>query len=157
MYVRVRRMRAPELTETVRLWCRSKADAYPWLAVEKTYTFEDHRRYFRDQVVPNHEVWLAEVDGEVVGLLAIDADGLIDQLFVDPAWQRRGVGSVLLAHARECSPGGLRLFTFQRNERARRFYEKHGFRAVRFGRSPPPEDEPDVEYAWSPGAGRTPS
>jgi hypothetical protein len=50
----------------------------------------------------------------------------------------------------ELSPGGLRLFTFQRNVPARSFYEKYGFRAVRFGVSPAPENEPDVEYRWEP-------
>jgi GNAT superfamily N-acetyltransferase len=150
MYVRVRPMRAPELADTVRLWCRSKAEAYSWMAIEKTYTFEDNRRYFRDEVVARHAVWLAEVDGEAVGLMALDDSGLIDQLFVDPEWQRRRIGSVLLEHARGLCPAGLRLFTFQENQRARRFYEKHGFAAVRFGRSPPPEDEPDVEYVWVP-------
>ena len=33
-------------------------------------------------------------------------------------------------------------------ERARAFYERRGFRAVAFGRSPAPENEPDVKYAW---------
>ena len=28
-------------------------------------------------------------------------------------------------------------------------FEKHGFVAVKFGISPPPESAPDVEYAWS--------
>ena len=47
------------------------------------------------------------------------------------------------------SPEGLTLSTYQRNERARAFYERRGFRAVRYGVSPPPECEPDVEYAWA--------
>jgi hypothetical protein len=42
----------------------------------------------------------------------------------------------------------LGLFTHQRNEKARRFYEARGFVAVRFGMSPPPENEPDVRYEW---------
>ena len=35
-------------------------------------------------------------------------------------------------------------------ERSRAFYEKRGFSAVRFGVSPPPESEADVEYHWKP-------
>ena len=31
---------------------------------------------------------------------------------------------------------------------ARRFYERRGFEAYDHGRSPPPEDEPDVWYRW---------
>jgi ribosomal protein S18 acetylase RimI-like enzyme len=96
-------------------------------------------------------VWLAEASGNVVGLLARDGD-LIDQLFVAVGEQRRGIGTLLLAQARKLSPTGLRLFTFTRNTAARAFYEKHGFRAVKFGLSPPPESEPDVEYHWRPEA-----
>ena len=50
---------------------------------------------------------------------------------------------------REHSPNELRLFTFQRNHAARAFYERHGFVLQRLGVSPPPENEPDAEYAWS--------
>ncbi len=37
-----------------------------------------------------------------------------------------------------------------REKIARRFYEKNQFRVVRLGLSPPPENEPDVEYRWRP-------
>ena len=67
---------------------------------------------------------------------------------MDPRCQRRGVGTALLERAKELAPEGLTLFTHQRNERARAFYERRGFRAVQFGVSPPPESEPDVKYAW---------
>jgi ribosomal protein S18 acetylase RimI-like enzyme len=59
-----------------------------------------------------------------------------------------GVGTALLLQARELSPRELRLFTFQRNEAARAFYDKHGFTVVALGVSPAPELEPDVEYRW---------
>jgi ribosomal protein S18 acetylase RimI-like enzyme len=84
-----------------------------------------------------------------VGLIVLEAPW-IRQFAVFPEFQRRGVGSALLAKARECSPRELRLFTFQRNATARAFYEKHGFTVVAFGVSPAPELEPDVEYRWIP-------
>lgn len=43
-----------------------------------------------------------------------------------------------------------RVWTHQKNSKARAFYEKWGLTAVRFGMSPPPESEPDVEYQWRP-------
>ena len=66
--------------------------------------------------------------------------------------QRQGVGTALLQKAREQSPRGLRLLTFQKNATARAFYEKHGFQVIRYGHSPAPENEPDVEYQWRPPA-----
>jgi ribosomal protein S18 acetylase RimI-like enzyme len=84
-----------------------------------------------------------------VGFLAVQAS-YVDRLYVLPSIQRMGVGSALIKHAMELSPTGLELHTHQRNLAARSFYEKHGFVAVRFGVSPSPEREPDVEYHWRP-------
>jgi len=55
-----------------------------------------------------------------------------------------------LEKARERFPGGLRANTFQKNGPARAFFEKQGFMVVKEGLSPPPENEPDFEYAWIP-------
>jgi len=52
--------------------------------------------------------------------------------------------------AKAMHPNGLELHTHQENRAARRLYEKHGFKAVKFGVSPPPESAPDVEYHWRP-------
>lgn len=104
--------------------------------------------HFRDVVALEHEVWLAVRAGEILGLLAL-GDGAIDQLYVDPPHQGQGVGTALLDFAKHRCPAGLSLFTHQRNERARAFYERRGFDAVAFGTSPPPESEPDVKYAWA--------
>jgi ribosomal protein S18 acetylase RimI-like enzyme len=84
---------------------------------------------------------------QLVGVLVLEAPW-IRHFAVFPDYQRQGIGSVLLRRARELSPRELRLFTFQRNDKARAFYEKHGFTAVAFGISPAPELEPDVEYRW---------
>jgi ribosomal protein S18 acetylase RimI-like enzyme len=56
----------------------------------------------------------------------------LDHLLVHPGTQGRGVGSALLHKARSLSPRRVALVTFQRNESARAFYEKHGFRPLRF-------------------------
>ena len=63
---------------------------------------------------------------------------------------RKGIGSLLLAHARALSPEGLWLYTLQVNLNARTFYEKHGFKIAELGISPPPESEPDIKYIWKP-------
>ena len=75
------------------------------------------------------ETWVARLDGHVVGFLTLIGDDL-DQLYLRPGYYRRGIGSLLLTKAKERSAGRLHLFTFQRNERARAFYEAHGFRIV---------------------------
>jgi GNAT superfamily N-acetyltransferase len=86
-------------------------------------------------------------DGTVVAFLCLEGK-LIDQLFVAPEHQKRGIGSRLLDDAKALCPKGLSLFTFQANKPARGFYEKNGFRAVAYGISEA-EGEPDVTYVWA--------
>jgi GNAT superfamily N-acetyltransferase len=61
----------------------------------------------------------------------------------------RGAGSALLERAKELRPSGFRLWVFQRNEGARRFYERHGLRLVRLTDGAGNEHgEPDAMYEW---------
>jgi GNAT superfamily N-acetyltransferase len=104
--------------------------------------------WISDTLLPNAEVWVAEVAGRAVGYLALVGDSL-DHLYVGPPHQGRGVGSLLLAKAKALRPAGLRLFAFQRNHRARAFYEARGFAPVRLSDGTGNEEkEPDVLYEW---------
>jgi ribosomal protein S18 acetylase RimI-like enzyme len=143
------------------VWYRSGREEYDYLPLFQALSQDEARRVFAEVIVPGAEIWVAVTvdnrdaeDGDpqgeaVVGFLALRGS-YIDRLYVDPSAQRRGVGGRLLAVARQQHPGGLELHTHQQNGRARDFYEKHGFRAVAFGVSPPPESVPDVEYHWRP-------
>ena len=111
------------------------------------HTPEEDRAHF-GRLVREQEVWVAEEDGTVVGFAVLGPE-LLDHLYVDPPEQGRGIGSALLGRAKELRPDGFRLWTFQRNEGARRFYERHGLRAVEFTDGAHNEErEPDVLYEW---------
>ena len=143
-----RPFRDADLEAVVRLWHETKQAAYPYLPLEQGRTLEEDERFFRERIRPL-EIWVAEAAGEILGFLALRGSYL-DRLYVRPGRQGAGVGTALERRAMERSPGGLELHTHVRNGAARAFYERHGFRAVRFGVSPPPESEPDVEYHWKP-------
>jgi GNAT superfamily N-acetyltransferase len=114
----------------------------------KLHTNAETRRWIREEMVPRHEVWVAEEDGRVVGFAALAGD-LLGYLYVHPDAQNRGVGTALLGVVKVERPSGFRLWTFQRNEGARRFYERHGLRAVEVtDGSGNEEKEPDVLYEW---------
>jgi putative acetyltransferase len=149
--IHIRRYQPDDLAQTVSVWHTSKRHAFPYVAVQQRYTLAEDTAYFQNVVVVECVVWLAEVAGCIAGLLALK-DEYIDQLFVAVERQRQGVGTALLQKAREQSRRGLRLFTFQKNATARAFYEKHGFQVTRYGHSPAPENEPDIEYQWRPPA-----
>jgi len=144
-------MRHDELEAVVRAWRRSRDANQPWLEARMSYAPAQDLAFFRDVIAEKCEVWLAARGGEVLGLLALH-DGFVEQLYVDPPAWRQGVGRELIAHAMARFPAGLSLYTHQRNQRARAFYERLGFRPVAFGVSPSPECEPDVKYAWAPAA-----
>jgi len=139
-------MRADEVEAVVRLWRRSRDASQPWLEARMGHTAEDDLRFFKGTIALENDVWIAAGE-EAAGFLAL-AGGNIGWLYVDPPAQGRGIGTALLDKAKALSPGGLTLYTHQRNERARAFYERRGFRALEFGVSPPPESEPDVLYRW---------
>jgi GNAT superfamily N-acetyltransferase len=113
---------------------------------------DDVRGYFASHIVEDCELWLAEQDGALAGILVLEGD-FVDQLYVEPGLTGRGVGSALLAVATRERPQGLRLWTFQSNAGARRFYERHGFAEVRRTDGRDNEERaPDVLYAYRTGA-----
>lgn len=150
--VSVRPYRPTDLEQTVAMWRASKRAAFPYVEVQQLYTLQNDTDYFCDVVAQECEVWLAIGEERIMGLLAL-REVLIDQLFVAVDAQQQGVGSALLEKAKERFPDQLRAYTFQKNGPARAFFEKHGFEIVRSGVSPPPENEPDLEYLWRPADG----
>lgn len=132
------------------------ADVY-LTSFKATYDFplahsdEQVRRWVAEILIPNEEVWVAATpDGSVVAVMALASD-MLDQLYVEPGWTGRGIGSRLVALAKVRRPGGLDLYTFQINTGARRFYERHGFVEVARGDgSGNEEGQPDLHYAWHP-------
>ena len=122
--------------------------AMPWLPV--LHTFEETVQFFGDFVIANQIVSVAETEGAVVGFIAIEG-AFVDHLYVAPAHQSAGIGDALLKLAKETRPEGLKLWTFERNSKARKFYENRGFVAIEFTDGSRNEERtPDVLYKWNP-------
>ena len=136
-----------DFDDLVRRWHETNLASYPYVEEHQRHTLDDAREFFRSKLLSSCTVWVGEQSGRLLGLLALEAPW-IRQFAVFPEHQRLGIGTALLHQARVCSPTELRLFTFQLNDKARAFYEKHGFTVVALGISPAPELEPDVEYRW---------
>jgi len=112
---------------------------------------DEVRAWFAEVVLATHEVWVADANRfgpqpPIVGVLVLD-EQWIDQLYVDPGWTGRGLGSRLVDKAKELRPAGLQLWTFRSNQDAQRFYERHGFVAVETTDGDDEEHEPDVRGA----------
>ena len=84
----------------------------------------------------------------MTGMIAFRQDW-VDQLYILPDAQGRGMGSSLLQVAKERFDL-LQLWTFQRNAKARRFYEAREFRLMReTDGARNEEQEPDALYLWT--------
>lgn len=111
---------------------------------------DEIRTWVRDTVLPAEELTVAVAGGAVVGFLAArERDGIawITHLYLLPSHVRQGIGSRLLRRALAKAPRPVRLYAFQRNDGARRFYERHGFVAIAFSDGSTNEERsPDVLY-----------
>jgi len=115
---------------------------------------ENVRAFIARRLIPAGRTTVAVVDGAVVGFISVTQAtecGWITQLYLHPAWIGRGIGTRLLELARRELAPPIRLYTFQDNRRARAFYERRGFEAVKFTDGAANEEKcPDVLYEWRP-------
>ncbi len=81
-------------------------------------------------------------------MLALDGNW-IDQLYVEPRLTGAGIGAELLRVAKRQRPARLELWCFVSNERAQRFYLRHGFREVQRTEGENEEGAPDIHYLWA--------
>lgn len=147
--VELRRATPPDASVVADVYLASRRTFLPFAPL--AHQEPEVREWIRTVLLPGGGVSVAVVDGVVAGLVAVSRDaegcGWIDQLYLAPGATGCGVGTRLLARALAELPRPVRLYTFQANAGARRFYERHGFRAVAFGDGADNEEGvPDVLY-----------
>lgn len=122
---------------------RASLRSLPWMPM--VHTPDEDRAFISGRVLPRQRVTVAEADGAIAGFIAVEGEW-VEQLYLDPCWTGRGIGSSLLEHATAAMPA-VKLHCFQANEGARRFYERHGFEVEAFGDGSQNEERlPDITY-----------
>jgi len=115
-----------------------------------SHSDDDTRHWVRNVLVPSGGVTVACEGEAMVGVVAVSQEaeaGWIHQLYLSPTHVGRGLGSRLIDHALQQLARPVRLYTFQANAGARRFYERHGFRAIAFSDGSTNDERcPDVLY-----------
>jgi putative acetyltransferase len=123
---KLRRYTDADEAETVALWLAAFQPVHT--EVDFSERHEALRVRWRNEIAPANIVTLATMDGRILGFITLKPDaGYIDQFAVAPDNWGMGVGATLLDEAKRLSPVTLDLYVMQRNCRAIRFYEKHGF------------------------------
>ncbi len=129
--------------QTVAMWRDSKEQA---IGQKDIHSFEDHV-YFLNHILPEQfQIDLALIDEKVVGVIAYN-ESTINQLYIHIDYQGIGIGQTLLEKAKKQSSGRLTLYTFEINQNAQSFYEKHGFEIIGRGHENE-ENLPDIQYEW---------
>jgi ribosomal protein S18 acetylase RimI-like enzyme len=147
------------LTTTIRRATDTDADgaADVFIAARATMAYlpalhsETKTRAFIGSLVKEAETWVAERNGEVVGLAVIDG-GWLEHLYVHPSRFGTGTGTKLFRQMSAQHPKGFQLWVFQQNVAARRFYERLGCALVRLTDGENNEEHvPDALYVWPGG------
>ncbi len=142
----LRQLKLEDMDAAARVVRTAFDQALPSLA--GLHTPEEDQWFFRERVFETCEVWGAFDGAAMRGIIAF-REGWIDQLYVLPTAQRRGVGKDLLQVAQNAFDR-LQLWTFQRNAPARRFYEARGFALIQQTDGARNEEkEPDALYLWA--------
>jgi GNAT superfamily N-acetyltransferase len=143
--MRLRPATADDLDGIDAVFASARDDMFTYL--RRLHTRSEDRQFLAG-LLETTEVWVAEERGRVAGFAAL-SDELLEHIYAFP--HGRGAGTALLERAKELRPGGFRLWVFQRNEGARRFYERHGLRLVRLTDGAGNEQGlPDALYEWRP-------
>jgi GNAT superfamily N-acetyltransferase len=94
------------------------------------HTEEEDRWFIENVVLKEWAVTVAEGDMGIVAFLAQQREE-VRLLYTHPDFIGTGPGSLLIEGAKRSGEAALELSCFQANTYARRFYERHGFKAIR--------------------------
>lgn len=148
MNVSLRSAKAADAPRVASLLIDTHAAFMPY--APSAHTDAEVRDWVETHLISSGGVMVAEIDGKVVAAMAAEQSetlSWITQMAVDPTLVGQGIGTLLLAHAMCTLPLPIRLYTFQPNGGARRFYERHGFKAIEFTDGQANEERcPDVLY-----------
>ncbi len=114
----------------------------------------DHsiHQWVLEDLLIDEQVIVAEEGGVIIGMMSLTSDegmGRVRQLYISPSAVGKGVGTLMIKMAKLILGPPIRLYTFQENMGARRFYERHGFQFKEFNDGSGNEENcPAVLYEW---------
>ncbi len=114
-----------DLEDVMSCWESASKLAHPFLNEE----FLETERYNIPNVyLPNTDTWVAEVQGKVVGFIALMGNE-VGAIFLEPGSHGLGIGRSLMDKARELHDT-LEVEVFRDNHIGRKFYDRYGFKLI---------------------------
>lgn len=146
--IEFRQATVEDAAEVAEIYLTSRKTYLPYAPL--AHSDEEVRGWIKNMLIPSGRVEVALRDKKILGMSATSFDerySWIDQLYIRPNSVGSGIGTVMLERALLDLDRPVRLYTFQENVGARRFYERHGFEAITFGDGTGNEEgTPDVLY-----------
>ncbi|MEH2592457.1 GNAT family N-acetyltransferase [Bradyrhizobium sp. AZCC 1721] len=121
----LRPYRAEDEDAAIELWRLTWQQAYPSIDFNARVAW--WRERWRNELVANAQIIVAEQADVLIGFVTIDASGYLDQLVVSPDHWGSKLATSLVDEAKRLSPNGVTLLVNKDNARAIRFYERNGF------------------------------
>ena len=149
--VLMRRAAETDLAEIAEVHYEARRAAFPAMPAA-VHPIDEMREWVGGWDLSADEVWVAEEAGRLLGYARFTPTWL-DDLYVRPEHQGRGVGSGLFDLVTGQRPDGFCLWVFESNEPARAFYRSRGcVELERTDGAANEERSPDIRMAWPGGA-----
>ncbi|WP_027967474.1 N-acetyltransferase [Halomonas halocynthiae] len=121
----IRSYNSSDLESVLSIWFESSVKAHNFISAD---FWEAQIESMRNVYIPASEVFVYEIDSQVVGFYALYENNLA-AIFLLPVFQRRGIGKQLLNHAKS-QRSVLNLSVYKENKASYQFYLSQGFTVV---------------------------
>jgi len=118
----IRRYKNEDIIAILIIWEKASQLAHSFLPKK---FMDQERDNLPNLYIPAAETWVAEVEGKVVGFIALIGNE-VGGLFVDPSIHSHGIGRSLMDKAKKIH-GDLVVEVFEKNTIGRAFYDRYGF------------------------------
>tara|TARA_B110000971_G_C19873378_1_gene437268 strand:+ start:375 stop:806 length:432 start_codon:yes stop_codon:yes gene_type:complete len=120
--VNIRQYNTSDLEAVLSSWEAATRLAHPFMTDD---FLAQERKNVGEIYMPNTDTWVAELDGNVVGFVALMGNE-IGAIFLQPNYHGKGIGKALIDKANELH-SSLEVEVFKANAIGRKFYSRYGF------------------------------
>lgn len=117
----IRKLQKADINRVADIWLKTNLKAH--FFISEQYWISNYE--FVKELLPQAEVYVYEDDKMIQGFIGIN-DEYIEGIFVSDEMQSRGIGKILLDYIKD-KKDRLQLKVYQKNVRAKSFYQREGF------------------------------